>query len=345
MGMTDSKIKKYLGCKFYKIREDESISMIRIIRISDFNNMVTYKDLDTKEEKKVNIKELQGYTELEPIGIVSFAIAGMYDEEHHLNNDVIVAAYRILDLKMDINAPFCICRQSINDFFASVMYPDKNIVGVSVTRDNCPAEIDYRLMVSANTISDYVMTNIYYEDTIDDILDCINTKKYDSILAGLQQQYIDDFGIVNRDHKASINGWCKDLKTLLIDNNFESDIDEMRDIQAVDFNIEDHLIDNDTTTPSKGFDKEALEFFRVTFKVPAVSTVAVPYKHDIDLADFNNTNYIKMRDNTNTLYIVVYKNEGQYLEKELEDWNNRKTISDQIKLAFYNKYHNIKENK
>ena len=115
--------------------------------------------------------------------------------------------------------------------------------------------------------------------------------------------------------------------------------------EGVDFNIEDHLVENDTTTPSKGFDKEALEFFRVTFKVPAVSTVVVPYKHDIDLADFNNTNYIKMRDNTNTLYIVVYKNEGQYLEKELEDWNNRKTISDQIKLAFYNKYHNIKENK
>lgn len=341
MGMSDKHLKKYLGYKMYKINEDESVDMIRIIRVSEYNNMITYKDLNTGIETKTNIKSLAGFTPLEPIGVISFAEVGINDKDGHLNKDVIVSAYRLLDLKMDINSPYCICRQSVNDFFASVMYPDKGIVGVSVTRENCPVEIDYRLMVSASTLFNYEMVHIYYEDVIDDILECVNTKKYDSVLAGLQKQYIEDAGLLNRDNKASINGWCNSLKSLLVDNDFINDIDEMRDIQGVDFNIADHLVDNDTTTPSKGFDKDTLEFFRVTFKVPVVSTVVIPYKHDIDLAEFNNTNYIKMRDNTDTLYIVVYKNRGQYLEKELEDWNNKKSISDQIKLAFYNKYHNI----
>lgn len=343
MATSDKHLSKYLGYKMYKFNEDESVDMIRITRISRYNNMVIYKDLNTGIETRTNIKSLSGYTPLEPFGCISFIEVGIKDTDCRLNKDVIVTAYRLLDLKLNINEPYCICRQSVNDFFASVIYPDKNIVGVSVTRDNCPAEIDYREMVFATTVFNGATVNFYYEDTLDTILECLNTERFDSILEGLQNQYIENMGLVNRNHKASINGWCNSLKALLVDNDFINDIDEMRGIQAVDFNIIEHLVDNDTTTPSKGLDKDSLEFFRVTFKVPAVSTVVIPYKHDIDLAEFNNTNYIKLRDNTDTLYIVVYKNEGQYLEKELEDWNNKQSISDQIRLAFYNKYKDIKD--
>jgi hypothetical protein len=122
-----------------------------------------------------------------------------------MNKDVIIACYRMIDLKLNINEPFAICRQSINDFFASTLYPDKDIVGVSVTRDNCPAEIDYRLMVAANTVFKQDMIHIYYEDTIDDILKCAtHLKVYNRTLNNLQESYINSMGLLNRNNKASI---------------------------------------------------------------------------------------------------------------------------------------------
>lgn len=346
MGMTDKRYKKYLGYKFYKINDDDSVNMIRIIRVSDYNNQVTIRHMDTNEEEKLNITSLKGYTPLEPFGTVSFADVGIEDTDHKMDKDVIISMYKLLDLKLDFNIPYAICRQSINDFFAANLYPDQEIAGVCASRDNFPAGEDFRIMEVASTIYKYEMANIYYEDTLDTILDCINTKPYDNTLRDLQNRYIDSHGLLNRNHKNSIHGWCKDLKSLLIDNNFMTDLDEMRGIQAVDFNIAEHLVDDKIgDTDIKKFDPEVLEFFRVTFRVPAVSTIVIDYDHDINMADFNNTNYIKMRDNTDKLYIVAYKNQGEYLDKELEEWKNKPNISDQIKLAFYNKYYGLDKSK
>lgn len=341
MGLTKTNVKKYLGYKMYKFDENENLKMIRITKVAEYNDMIDYIDLDTGEKtESVNVSTISGFTPLDPVGCVLIMDVGVNDSTGVMNKDVIIACYRMIDLKLNINEPFAICRQSINDFFASTLYPDKDIVGVSVTRDNCPAEIDYRLMVAANTVFKQDMIHIYYEDTIDDILKCAtHLKVYNRTLNNLQESYINSMGLLNRNNKASINGWCKDLPSLLKDNNYQNDLDTMMSIEAVDFNISEHLVTRKVGDKEvEGFDPLISEFFRVTFQIPAVDTIVVKYDHDIDLAEFNNTNYIKMRDNTNTLYIVVYRLEGQFLEKELEEWKNRKDISEQIRIAFYNKY-------
>ena len=347
MPHTKESLLKYLGYKMYKINEDDSVTMIRIIKVHEYNDFVDYIDTNTNEVKeKVKIDELKGYTPLDPIGCVLIMKVGIVDPaDGSMQFDVITACYRLIDLKLGVNEPYAICRQSINDFFASVMYPDKNIAGVSVTRDNHPAEIDYRLMVSASTVYCKDMIHIYYEDTIKDILKCAtNLKKYDSVLKRLQEEYVESMGLLNRDKKASINGWCKDLESLLNDNNFENDLDSMRSIEAVDFNISEHLVDYKIGDKEvKGFDPVVTEFMRVTFQIPVVSTIVLEYDHDIDMAEFNNTNFIKLRDNTDTLYIAVFRCEGEYLTKELEEWKNKKDISDEIRITFYNKYTGLKK--
>lgn len=343
MGETKNEVKKYNGYKLYKINDDDSVTMVRITHVAAYNNRITYKDLNTGKEYNGTISDLKGYTPLEPVGLILALVVGI-DADDKTYDDVIISGYRLIDLKLDINIPYVICRQSVNDFFASVVYPDKNIAGVSVTRENYPAEINYAALSMASTVYHQEFVHIYYEDTIDEIIECLNIEKYDKTLKKSFDEYIDDMGMVNKKNLPSINGWCKDLRTLLIDNNFEKDIDEMREIEAVDFNLEDHLIDNKIPEGTKGLDPDILEFLRVTHQIPAVSTMVVKYDHDIDLAEFNNTNYMKIRDKAKNLYIVVYRCEGQFLEKEIEDWKNKKSISDDIRLAFYNKYHGLTTN-
>ena len=82
-------------------------------------------------------------------------------------------------------------------------------------------------------------------------------------------------------------------------------------------------------------------YFSYVFKVNMNSTMIIKYDYDIDLADFNHTNYILVRDNTQSLYIVVYTVDGEYIEKDLEDESNKMDFSDRYRLAFYNKFNYI----
>ena len=56
------------------------------------------------------------------------------------------------------------------------------------------------------------------------------------------------------------------------------------------------------------------------------------------MVDFKNSRYFLLRDNTKTLYLLVYTIDKDELEIDLINKANEPDISTQFKLAFYNKY-------
>jgi hypothetical protein len=115
-----------------------------------------------------------------------------------------------------------------------------------------------------------------------------------------------------------------------------ADFNYMNNIIGVDFELDRYLEDKDEgikqlATPARLFLSEVL-------KVRIKETRVIEFNYSVDLAKFNNSNYTLIRDKNNTMYLVVYLEEGQYLEEELQEEINKLDITDQLRLAYYNKY-------
>lgn len=354
MSKTNKNVRKYLGYKLYKFKEnsDTEVELIRIINVTEFNDKVIVKDLDTNETKKILIDCLKDYTPLEPMGFVDFLKIGMKDENGQYDQDVMVSLYRLFDVKvMNMNEPYTICRQGVADFFYTMISgdEDKDLAGVCCSREYCPPNVNYFELAMCDKVYDLIAVNFYLDDTIDDLLECIDTSIFDKVL---EKEYTIHMTSLNplynkdNDKRLSHNGWCRTLRTLLVENNFQNDMDTMRNISAVDFKISDHLIEKQATSQDEEItvnylDMDLLNFISNTFKINIKdNALAVKFDVDIDLNDFNNNNYVLLRDIDKNTYIISYVIDGEYREVELEEENNKLSPTDLLRLQFYNKYNN-----
>jgi hypothetical protein len=202
-------------------------------------------------------------------------------------------------------------------------------------------------MLSCDEISHSTHFVIYRNDTIKNILSLINTNKYDEVLKESFMNHIKYSKNPSASFKKQDKGWCRDLKTLLLENSFQNDINDMLGITDVDFCISDYLIKK--PLPGKEdeiFDSPTDEFrawLSSIFKVNINNATFIEYDHDINLAEFNNARYLLLRDINEKLYLVVYTVDGEYLEEDLINISNKKDFSSEFRLKFYNKYnHNNK---
>lgn len=345
MSKTDKTINKYRGYKFYKVDEEDNVDIFRIVDIEEFNNKVVIKKANGST-RSITIEALKDYTPLEPTGFIMFTRVTVGGEAIDVNStdDIIVSLYRLIDVKMDINEPFAICRQNVTDFFYTLIATeeDHGQVGISCSRDNCPPNIPYNILACCDSVVNSTMVNFYLDDTLDDILECINSKEMKAIDDLLENNYIlhmtheNPMYMVSMDSNVSDKGWCRNLQQLLTENNFITDMDTLRNITSLDFDLSKYLIP-EVEGVSK-FNEIMLLFFNEVFKINATTTMVVEYDYDINLGQFNNSHYTLLRDNTNKVYIVVYTSQGEYLEKDLEAEYNRLGVSDRLRLAYFNKY-------
>lgn len=351
MSKTNKDISKYLGYKFYKPIEgsDNEFELIRIIDINEYNDKVIVKDLDTGLTKKLLIDNLKGYTPLEPTGFVIFSKIGIKDIGISYDTDVLITLYRLFDIKMKIFEPYAICRQGVADFFYSMISGDvtKDLAGISCSRENCPPNVRYEEMASCDKVFEKIAVHFYLDDTIDNLLECIHTDVFDDVLERLYVQHMTSLNPLydkKDDKRISKDGWCRNLRTLLIDNNFQNDMDTMRNITAVDFKISDYIKSKTVTSNGEEItvdylDSELLNFIANTFRINIKdNAIAVKFDVDVDLGDFSNNNYVLLRDNENITYIISYVVEGEYREQELVEENSKLSPTDLLRIQFYNKY-------
>lgn len=336
--------KNILG--YYLFKESEKdIDIIRVVKVQgkDENKKLTIKD-SKGNIKNLVMEDLKGYTPLEPDAYITFNVVELLDSENKIANDVIVTASKFLNIKIGDTFPFAICRQSITDIFYNLLITkeDDMMVGLSVNQNNCPAGYDIGLMLACNNILFGQAVNMYRTDTLEDIYPMIDIKKFDTCLGNLYKKHCDHVGDPTLQFKKQHQGWCKDLKTLLKENAFMSDINEMLGVSDVKFNIADYLVEKDlpghegetynTVTQELGY------WLSSIYKVNMSDICVLEFGHDINLGDFNNSRYILLRDNTQTLYLLVYTEDGEYYEADLEAKDKELDFSSKFRLDFYSKY-------
>ena len=335
-----------LGLKLFKEDTDGNISMIRIVKLLK-NDAFKIKDISTGEITKVGRTFIGMYTPLEPDGIFTVSSVTIGDGDQ-VSNDVILTANRYLDTKLKLS-PYVICRQSITDIFAELFCQKEvnDMVGLSVTRDNCPTTFDMKIMLAANEITHHQLINIYRMDTLDDIWEMIDTKEYDKILEDLYIAHCDHTSNSVAAMRNEDMGWCRNLKTLIASNNFWDDINSMFGIMEVGFTLSDYF--EEKTIPGKDISYNVLRndvklWLSSIVKTNISEANVLEYDHDINMGDFKDTNHLLIRDNTKKLYLIVYTEEGEFFEKDLEEKAKELDFSTKFKINFYNKYKQINDN-
>lgn len=351
------KLYNMIGYKLFKQNEDGSVHMLRIVdmhkpfKVIDQYikepSVITVYDYNIKKNVKLKVDSLKEYSPLKPDGVATFSVVNIRDEKGNICKDVLVTATKFLNIEYKLNImPYAVCRQNITDIFYNLMSknPDDTLVGLAINQDTCPANFDFGIMFAADSIvySDFI--NFYRMDTIDDILSLINVKKYDEVLNDLFMRHIKYINKPQYQFKNEHGGWCKNLETLIKENNFMADINQMLGIIEVDFDIDnfsEEVTNNDITY---NIAREDLRYWLSSIcKANIVEATILKFDHDINLGDFNDTKYLLIRDNKSVLYLVAYRTEGEYYEADLDKKFNEMDFSTKFKLAFMDsKYNNIK---
>lgn len=343
------KLKAMSGYKLFKELEDGTIDLIRIVELfnRDTNNpKAMIKNQGTGETKKVDVSELKGYTPLEPDGLATFNIVKIRTGENTFVKDVIVTASKILNIKIGDTLPYAVCRQNITDIFYNLLTKQEEdmMVGLSVNRDTCPSNFDFGLMLACDEIVYSESVNFYRTDTIEDILKMVNKLKFDTVLKSLYQKHIEFADDPNLQFKKEHKGWVSSLETLLKQNNFEEDINQMLGITSINPIIENHSVTKQLPNGEEytSLSDPMIRWLSHIYKVNIKDITVLEYNHDINLADFNNARYFILRDPSNKLYLAVYTVDGEYHETDLELENEKKDFSEEFRINFYNKYNNNK---
>lgn len=352
MKLKKMKLETMLGYKLFKELEDGSIDLIRIVKLKKRSNgelkeiLVHNEGTDEYKTYKNDFDKISNYTPLEPDGVCTFSIVIMGNEKQGFTKDIIATTAKFLNIKIGDALPYAVCRQSITDIFYNLLCAseDDMIVGLSVNQDTCPANYDFRNMMACSGVEYMEMVNFYRTDTIDDILKLINVSRFDIVLDDLFLQYAesceDPTIIMKKKHK----GWVRNLKSLLYDNNFQEDINQMLGITDINPSIKDHSV---TKTLPNGedytsLDEEMTQWLSSIYKLNISDTTVLEYDHDINLGEFNNARYFLLRDPSKKLYLIVYTLNGEYHASDLEAELEKKDFSEEFRINFYNKYNNIK---
>ena len=342
--MENTKHKSLVGTEFYREIEDGNISKIRILKTYNTpdKEMVTAIDLLTKIKWNEDIEELSKvYKPITAQGMlmISSVLANN-------TGDVIVAAYLMDQVRSGKMTPFCVCRQNIVDLYYNIMIKDESemIAGMSMNILNVPQGFNYGYMILSDKVvrTDTIM--IYRDDTIENLLDlfreALDLDRYDLVLKDSYTTHCKDFpeAMFREEHQ----GWCKNLKKLLVENNFQSDLDQMFGITTVEFNINDYLVETKVTEDSEDsyltITEELKYWLSYLYKLNINKVYVIPFDNDIDFDDLKQSRYFIFRDSDNQLFIFAYTLDGEYKEAELEEKDKQLDFSTKFRIHYLDKY-------
>ena len=193
--------------------------------------------------------------------------------------------------------PYCICRQAAIDIFYSLFHPehveerDKNsMVGISVNMDSVPVGYDWGELLCCEEIEYFDFINFYRTDTLNDILNLVDIKKFDKVLEDLYNRHVEAVGDPTLQFKKEDHGWCRTLKKLLEDNNFQSDLNDMLGITDVGFNIDEYIINKrlpNSEEEYESFSDDLRYWLSSIYKLNIKETYVFVFNHDINLADYD----------------------------------------------------------
>lgn len=224
-----------VGDKFFNFKADQDEpTVIRIRSIDPNKDKVKYYNTKTMDRGTMSLSKLcDSYTKLAADGTIIFSIVSL-DETP--SKDVIVSMGTVLDNGLQV-----VCRQCVYDVFSQCSNPLGKNIGISISRDTCPANIPFESFLGCKKIEYSKVVNIYMDDTLLDILNLIRTTKFDTVLRNIKSNFERRGEIVA--------GACETLYGLLSANQFMYDFRRCFGIEEIPFSIDyrDESLDSKNT--------------------------------------------------------------------------------------------------
>lgn len=295
-----------VGTKYYRIVDDK-VEIYRILRHRNMDTVVLVDDNEftadpvKASQNVINIKVedlIHDYRMILPNGQLVMMIvtteSGMLD--------VCLLANKVETSKdMEENAiqfgDIClICRQFLLDFFATIT-SDKKVVGVSVTRDNCPSNISFDLLISGCEPVDKQsqMISIYAQDSLDAILCLLKTKAADRVLENNFNESLKS--------PEKVLGVVDSVRSLMTTNSFIQDLWSIFGITPIN-NIKVKFDEENNSFVLTNFEVHRIEY---ALKQRMSDILILRYDHFIDedklAAPYS---YAKIRDDNGKFYIIQF---------------------------------------
>lgn len=293
------------GEKYYKWLDDNVVKIVRVKKIKDNSIMFTNGEV---------VNNLDDYTLLKPFGYTKFNIVQLGDTE-----DILITHVRNLEYK-DAGVIWSACRQFIVDIFYEKVKPDQEHykLGMSLNRDNCPADVDFNMMMLLDKEIYSEEIAYYIDDTLDNIIGLLQRPgRFNKILERLYQK-----------DSAKLIGLNKDLKSLIIDIEFMNDIRTGYSVLDLtnekDFSVD---IENDELNPISRIvleNKINVEMFR---------TFVLKYDLDINLDEFQRSYQLVWYNDQ--LFIIGY-DKGDYINRAAREQLKHMQANQFFFKSFYN---------
>lgn len=278
------------GTKYFKYDKDGVVKLIRINRQKDKEYSVK---LENGKFERVTAEELnKDYIMLRPDGVITFTIVAMPNN----GKDVIVSLHRINDVARDNAAyPYAVCRQNVTDIFTNPItkqydHGTLQYIGVSVSIDTCPIDIDFTVLTGCESVIGMEMIDVYKDDTLKDIISLINRKKYDQPLLEMYNLVTDPL----------IRGQCSSIEELLKQNNFMYDF-----YNAFDISILPIVINIDNIETDANNRRAIANLIEPIISCCIDDIYVVRYAKDIDFSKIKRK-YILAIDLSDKLYVIGY---------------------------------------
>ena len=279
-----------IGSKFYKYT-DGQLDVLRLYKIKNQNKYILKDEYGA--EVVLSRRGLEDYTRILQDAFITFSIVGLSDG----NKDVIVTIHKNKDLGNGDTAPYAICRQGIVDTYSQTFNRNENVtyVGTTMSKDTCPQGVNIADMLRCNTTIECHVINAYMDDTLEDILQCINPLNFNELLKYFAS-------IVD---KEKVVGFCSSLKELLETTSFWGEFNRAFGILKVPFHINGDQLD----VPTKTYIEDEI-------KHEVLNHTVALYDKDIILENINH-DYILISDAGNVLNLMVYK-KGEYVNRKYD---------------------------
>ena len=264
------------------------------------DNLLSIRNKSTNMVESISMDNvIENHTSLTPMAYVAFNIVDIGQ-----NEDIIVSINRLSDIENNIEEPYAVCRQMIIDFMYQQINPNEELYGMSVSKDTCPANVEYNKFLICDKVKYSYVVAVYLDYTLDYILSFVKIKEYNRVLESIYKDHAEyirskfgDIGYNQVIQQNIHNGFCKDLRSLLITNNFMYDFYSGFKMLNLSFNLKDR--------EGKSLDDEETEILSTILCKNIINTLIVKYNYDIDIKNIGGP-YALIADENEEVYIVAF---------------------------------------
>lgn len=333
MNIAEKNNKSYVGTKFFRYLENGYIEVLRVL-VDKNPECVKCLVEGSNNRRRISLKELkEDYTKLTGDGVIYFNIVKVGKLE-----DVMVLAYRYKDIEENNKYPYVVCRQNITDIFANTINPDYNnlITGLAVSMDSLPEKVPMDTLLACDELIYSTSVVIYMDDTLSGILSMIKTKQFDNVLFNLYLEHIKykyKYEFHEKLMMKVVDGYVKNLQSLMEDNEFMFELYRGFGIIWVTFEITEEEIEHEALSLSSRITLSPIIMKNMS------SSLLIPFDKSIDLSKIER-DYLLLMDSKNKLYVVAYTYSGE-VEIPVADIENAEGLEKLSKIPGYDYVKNV----